>query len=264
MKLYKYYPPVEYAFKSLENQTVCFNSMANFEDKLEGHYKMVARPEPTETQLDKIINGAMISLADRMSEEYTDMIRFRFRILSVTDSDRYEYMWREYAKGGSGFCLEYESNELEKCSQAWGRINYKGAKEPDGIFQDSTENVAALDKRVQDILFMKKLGFGKGEDYRQEHEIRYVIEVPRDMVHETDIEDYMNNHLGYPKDKDYTYYAEFLSRKHFKAKNLVFRKARVSRVIIGQQMSKNDSDRIENIADKLGISISKNKENGLL
>lgn len=263
MKVYKYYPPVEYAFRSFEEQIVCFNSMANFTDELEGNYKMVSRPEPAITEMDGIVNSATGSMARIISEKYTEFIRFIFRVLSVTDSALYKYMWNEYAQNGSGFCLEYESNELERYSYRWGEINYKDFKEPDGIFQDNFKT-GDFCKMVDDILFTKVPGVSAGEDYKQEHEIRYVLCIPEEMIEETDINDYINNHFGRSKDKEYTYYADFLSGKHLKARNLIFRKANVSRVIMGQKISKESSDRIKAIAEKKRIPLSTSIENVLL
>ena len=136
MKLYKYYRPAEYAFKSLKDQTVCFNSMANFTDPMEGRYKMISEPEPANNEIERIANNATHSLADRIGNDYTDLIRFKFRVLSVTDDCSYSYMWKEYAENGAGFCVEYDSDDLEKCSDAGARMNYTDVKDPNGVFQN--------------------------------------------------------------------------------------------------------------------------------
>lgn len=83
---------------------------------------MVSRPEPVMTEMDRIVNSANGSMARIISEKYTDFIRFRYRVLSVTDSALYKYMWNEYAQNGKGFCLEYKSDELERYSYRWGKI----------------------------------------------------------------------------------------------------------------------------------------------
>ena len=139
--------------------------MANFTDELEGNYKMVSRPEPAITEMDGIVNSATGSMARIISEKYTEFISFIFRVLSVTDSALYKYMWNEYAQNGSGFCLEYESNELERYSYRWGEINYKDFKEPDGIFQNHFKT-GAFGEMVDDILFTKVPGVSAGEDYK--------------------------------------------------------------------------------------------------
>ena len=77
--------------------------------------------------------------------------------------------------------------------------------------------------------------------------------VPEKDRIEVDIQEYLDNHLGTEKDKKDTYFAEFMTRKHYKAKNIFLRNARVRKVMIGYNASEETKAKILKIAGGLGV-----------
>lgn len=269
MKIYKYYGPCEYAFESFEKEQVCFNAMRNFRDKMEGTYKMIPNAEAVSESADdehlrRVSNRIPKAIADRFSGVNTELIRFRCRILSTTDSMQYRYMWKEYAENATGFCLEYDSEDLAKVSYRYGYVRYAEDKEPDGIFggladgEDLDSKAEEFWVQAMNILFTKILHQGDDnhrEQYDKEREIRFMKILFTDEFQEVSIDEYMAKHLCEDADKYDTYFADFCTGKHYKAPNLYFEKVKPKRVFVGSRMSEVNRDRIEKKANELGIDV---------
>ena len=102
--LYKYYPIEDYSLTNLEKEEICFNSMSCFNDLCEGVFTVKTRKPDLELA---------ISASDMVGEAYSEQIRFRFRVLSLTTRYDKRYMWDEYAQHGAGFCIEYNYEDIK-------------------------------------------------------------------------------------------------------------------------------------------------------
>lgn len=273
MKVYKYYSPLDYAFENFDSNQICFNAISNFSDPMEGKYEMISTVDITGSEIARIVNNAFRSFAKDFSEKHTELIRFKYRILSMADGANYRYMWDNYACDGTGFCLEYDFDTINKLSDTCGFIDYKKYKTPDCIFDGKNDNedvedgIRKLKQENLYILFSKILFQGDDhhrEQFDKEHEIRFVREIRAEEIVNVSMEEYINSHMGIEADKEDTYYADIITKRHMKAKNLHFEMAVPTRVIVGSKISSNDNERIKIIADRLSVPIEKIKEEDLV
>jgi len=228
--LYKYYPIVNYALNSLAREDVCFNSMSAFNDIQEGKFSMAAR-EAGPFQLKE-------KLAARIAEDYSDLIIFKVRVLSLTKSCDMNYMWENYAKNGTGFCIEYKYQNLQDISTDLKKIDYCNDKTPNAYFEDT---ISELDfsREVQKILFTKE------ENWKDECEVRLIYVMSQEEIELTDINDFLENKWNQMSEYEYT--SDIMTRMHYKCPKRIMKKCVPNKVYLGPDIEKKDEDRIRSI-----------------
>lgn len=227
--LYKYYPIVEYALASLEREEVCFNSMKAFNDDQEGKFHMAARESGVYDLHEK--------LAERIGEEYSEKIIFQYRILSLTTKFNMKYMWEKYAQNGTGFCIEYQYQDLINISTDVDKIEYFSEKEPNAYFEDSI-HMLDWNRELCKILFTKE------EKWKNECEVRLTHIITSDLFEPVDINEFLEK---WNNDSEYEYWSEFITKKHFKCPKRIMKKCIPNKIYLGPYMSEENENRIKQI-----------------
>jgi hypothetical protein len=228
--LYKYYPIVEYALESLKNEEICFNTIRAFKDKTEGQFIMKSK------RTDPYNLGE--NLAIRMGNEISDRIIFLYRILCLTCSKDQEYMWEKYAGGKTGFCIEYKCQDLQSISSIMCDIMYGNKKTPNCYFEDSLDN-NEFKKEIKNILFKKEI------DWDKEKETRIINKVSNDMIREVEISEYLTKKWDVKSTNEY--FADFSTRKHFKAPKRIMRKCIPHKIYLGPNILEKNEEQIRRI-----------------
>lgn len=151
MKLYKYYRPTEHSFENLERNQLCFNDLGVFTDKAEGKVKIGASID-YKNIIEKILRNVIMSHA---SEIRSDVIRFKYRVLSLTESVYNKYLWDNYSSNNSGFCLEYNYEDLTLKSDYVGRCKYFFNKDQDYTIDENDIETAEIVSKEVELLFSK-------------------------------------------------------------------------------------------------------------
>lgn len=267
MFIYKYYRPNSYSFDSVRNCQICFNYMGNFSDKNEGRFWIKSNEQDTESLGDSLMERAETLLADRVSEDYTNVIRLKFRVFSATDSMRYRYMWDEYAEKGTGFCVAYDDADLEACSSDFRSICYQECKEPDGLFKNSGFSVEELKEKVYTLLFTKftepGIENGKKVFYKKEHEIRYLKILADGEIENITGAVYINEAFS-EKTKKFAYHYDPITKKCYKAVKLFFAIAKAKKIFAGVNMSDENLKEIATISKNLSIPLVLIKDEDLV
>ena len=61
-------------------------------------------------------------------------------------------MWNNYAGGKTGFCIEYECQDLQSISSIVREMTYENKKIPNSYFEDSLD-YNEFQKEIRNILF---------------------------------------------------------------------------------------------------------------
>lgn len=227
--LYKYYPIRDYSINNLINEEVCFNSMNEFNDTLEGKYNVVAK--------EKGVYNIGELLAERLGKEYSSYIIFNYRVLSLTIGYDFKYMWENYAENGTGFCIEYKYQDLLNISDDVESITYYNRKEPD-MYLEEKMNQLDLKERVKKVLFTKE------EKWKNEYEVRLTYIIKNKEVELTDIDDYLENNNTSSK---YEYTCDFLTKRHFKSPKRIIKKCVPNKIYLGYNIKMENEYKIKQI-----------------
>lgn len=253
MFLYKYYPCKKYSFNNLAKEQVTFNTLINYldDDKNEGNLNVVSKKQDDmKNECEKRLSEALVK---RTQEMINDTIYGFVRVLCLTDSCDYKYMWENYANDGKGFCVEYEYNNINKISNSLNNINYISSADESIYFED-TLSIQQFNEIINKILFNKDEIFVKEREYRAIIKIpihckKYVTEVsPQEFC------DYRNN--NFQKNQDYYYYFDIFHKKDFKIQNLVNLQCKINRVYIGYDVLPDDEEKIMEICNKKNYKFS--------
>lgn len=244
MFLYKYYPCKDYCFYNLAQEELSYNTLANFleDDKNEGKIKIESNIDYEKKQ-DYIIERLTHGLVDRVQNMVDDSIYGFIRVLCLTNSWDYKYMWENYANNGAGFCIEYKYNDIANISDALAPVNY----------YDNIDNVLIFeDKKAREELFkiFNERLFIKNKKFEIEKEYRAVIKLgfKSEEVEEVSLLEYCKNaHENLKKGEGYYYYTEFLKQKDYKIPKIINKHCKINKVYIGYNITSENKKKIETI-----------------
>ncbi|WP_219836146.1 DUF2971 domain-containing protein [Paenibacillus sp. R14(2021)] len=164
--LYRYYSVNKYSLDYLAKGMVSFNDLHKFNDPFEGlgHFYFDVTPEEQE-YWDSIGSNLPMDISNRFAEDSKEMLRFKNRILCVTEKYDNPLMWAHYASAHSGFCVGYAKQDIMQVSDRFDKVKYE--QEPNRI------NSAQLDmKQIDDLLFMKSKEWKYEEEWRSIYTLR--------------------------------------------------------------------------------------------
>lgn len=235
MYLYKYYPFKSYALDNLEKEEVCFNNVSIFNDNEEGKYYMASNVEYPKEYKDLGEN-----IAKLISENATNLIIFKNRISCFTYSNTNEHMWKIYSDNSKGFCIEYKLDDIKNIEgiNKIGNINYNKSNKPRRYLEDELSDTEFL-KDVERIFFSKE------EVWKEEQEVRVLIELERSYFLSISEKEYLDNEDN--KDKYYYYYKHPLPIEYLKSPRYVPKKCKLNKVYLGKNMSDDNKKRIMGI-----------------
>lgn len=259
VEVYKYYKPSGHSFENLQKENVCFSHMDDFDDKMEGAFKTITKINIPSDENGSACRNMANAIIERYNEDASNLIRYKFRVLCVTDSMLNRYMWEKYADHGTGFCVVYDSADLEKCSDASGRINYKDIKDPNGIFEENN-NIEGFHEEVKKILFSKVTNHGI-KPYQLEKEIRYIISLPKTDCHIITINEFLNIDDENNKSKQFAAYCDWYARRFLKAPRRILKKVKPLKIIVGFKISENNLKRLKEIAETIDVPLIQIQEN---
>lgn len=207
MILYKYYapPPInQYSVGNIEDENICFCELDSFNDPFEGVgqflYTITA-----EEQLywDSIGSNLPLAIADRIQKESRELIKFKNRVFCTTEKNDNPLMWAHYAYSHQGFCVGYESKDIQKICTQLNKVNY--CSTPPSI---SIENYD-----YKDIL---NLLFHKSDDWRYEEEWRAIYTLQPSDVEHLDYNSSLSHYFSPPPESNKL----FIPNGHIQTKNL--------------------------------------------
>lgn len=245
--LYKYYPIKDYALDDLNREEICFNTMSAFNDIQEGKFNMQAK-ESDPYHLSE-------SLAERLSEDFSDLIIFQYRVLSLTTRYDMSYMWENYAQGGMGFCIEYNYHNLQNISTNIGRMDYRDNKAPHAYFEDSLNNARFIEL-VSEILFSKE------EKWNNECEVRLIYKISQNEIELTDMEEFLKH--KWEKASEYEYMSDIITLNHYKSPKRIMKKCIPNKIYLGPNINKDNEEKIREIISNRQYKCEKITGNCLL
>lgn len=245
--VYKFYPPKDYAFKSLKNEELCFNALMNFDDKDEGKLIFQCINE----KLENYSEISFQSVADDFALACHEAIEFHFRVLSLTNEYRSKSMWNEYAYNGSGFCVAYDKKDVEKISNICFPIEYTDINKQYDFFEKTTSD----EMRQMSIQSLQR----KKEKYINESEMRFICYISQDQCEPIDIIEYCNM-----DDKNEMAYCKPLSAKIYKSPKLIFKQCKPVHIYLGYNMNVENMEKITEIINEHKYTYSHIKEEQLI
>lgn len=228
--LYKYYPIEDYSLTNLEKEEICFNSMSCFNDLCEGVFTVKTRKPDLELA---------ISASDMVGEAYSEQIRFRFRVLSLTTRYDKRYMWDEYAQHGAGFCIEYNYEDIKSISHYLGEVEYCNDDEPNAYLEDNMD----LTKLYREIF--KKL-YTKTEEWKNEFEVRAVHVIPITEYKKIDVAEYIKCFCDQNSEWQFLY--DHYTKQHYKSQKRILKRCIPNKIIIGPNIDERSEKQIRSIA----------------
>lgn len=177
-----------------------------------------------------------------------------YRILCLTRSKDQEYMWNNYAGDKTGFCIEYERENLKSISSIMREMTYESKKIPNSYFEDSLDR-NKFEREIDNVLFKKGIG------YKKENETRIINRVYNDMIIEVGRKEYLDQKWNANSLNEY--FEEFFTKKYFKAPKRIMEKCIPHKIYLGPNILKNDEEQIRAIIQGRQYNVEKLEPNEL-
>lgn len=241
--LYKYYPPKEYAFDALKNETICFTDLIYQNDPFEtmGFYRRSYKEEYSASIMTKFYSDTdeYITNCER------DSLRNWYRVFCATTRANSPLMWAHYTDSHRGMCVAYAQQDVQRYCLRLEKIRYN-------------DTPLAKDLSVHNIT---NFLFFKAKDWDYENEYRGIY-----RLQEEDYQVLITDDI-YDTDKDYLFFTQYTSPAErsieipkiytVKASRRIEKKCKPQKVILGIHTSDEDTQRVKNICIENHISLYK-------
>lgn len=151
---------------NFKNNQLLFNYIYKFDDRNELDIKF------TDDLCSDDMRGTGLDLSPLLKEERA----FIIRVCSLCRSSTSDYMWKEYAADGEGFCLGYELEDILNAD--------KNIICGDVFYDDNTPELG--ENSSPEEVFKKQI-YHKLTKFKNEEEIRLVYIFPSILIEEIDI-----------------------------------------------------------------------------
>ncbi|MCG8056376.1 MAG: DUF2971 domain-containing protein [Candidatus Thiodiazotropha endolucinida] len=165
--VYKY-GPAKYALITLENLTIGFSKLSEFNDPYESDYRIAHYFHSIEDEK-KLLDGTKGTFGKirKLAKDYLDAVR----VSCFSRIPNNNLMWAHYSRHHTGVCYAFEfiggqQHPFQTDNLGWGNIIYSSLLPELKIYQDQTTE-GMFQTQLSDVILTKS------QDWSYEHEVRF-------------------------------------------------------------------------------------------
>lgn len=245
--LYKYYSnESDYAFKNLENGHICFTSLQSLNDPFEGIGKYSFDVSSEEQRYwDSIGSDLPKLLSKRISDDYWELLNFKYRIFCTTTESNNPLLWSYYANSHKGFCVGYNESDILKVADVVSDVRYRNDMCLLNDFNESRN-----ENQYIELLSIKST------EWSREKERRAFYMIKENDISTISVEDYFKKKQC---DNDSIYifrgHAQTNNLQVLSSKKFILKECKPSELYLGMRTSWEDKNRLIEISRKLNIRV---------